>query len=147
MSSNEQYERLPISFHQTFIPERLYITALLRFAAKGKTGSDQEISQETGIPVGKVSGKVPAIIRYCKGMGLISVTRSAHASQREFDLTRFGRSVLLEDANLSEELSQWLAHLHLCRRQGGAEIWHLCFAQGFPVLGMEISGKELTGFL
>ena len=147
MNKDEQYKRLSISFHQTFIPERLYITAFLRFVASGKTGTDQEISEETGIPVGKVSGKVPAIICYCTGMGLISIEKGSSVAKRSFNLTQFGRCVLLEDANLSEDITQWLAHFHLCRRQGGAEIWYLCFAKGYPVLGMEFSENEITEYL
>lgn len=140
-------DRLSISFHQTFIPERLYITAFLRFVANGMTGTDQEISELTGIPVGKSSGKVPAIIHYCIGMGLVSVDKNIKTALRIFHLTPFGRSVLLEDPNLSEDLSQWLVHLYLCRRQGGAEIWHLCFAKGCDVLGMKFSEQGLTAYL
>lgn len=139
--------RLPVSFHQTFIPERQYIASLLRFVATGQTGTDQEISEQTGIPVGKSSGKVPAIIGYCVGMGLIDVQKKAGTSEKKFKFTSFGRAVLLEDSNLSEELTQWLAHLHLCRAHGGAEIWYLSFNKGFEVLGMDYTEDELTKFL
>ncbi len=58
MAKNTQknYHRLPVTFHQTFIPERAHISALLKFAAKGHKGTstplsvtDQEISAETGL--------------------------------------------------------------------------------------------------
>ena len=42
---------------------------MLRFAAAGKSGDYREIASETGIPMGNSSGKVPAIIDYCRGMG------------------------------------------------------------------------------
>lgn len=58
-------ERLSRSFHQTFIPERHYINALLKFAAKGGQGDIQAISECTGIPTGQSSGKVAPILDYC----------------------------------------------------------------------------------
>lgn len=140
-------KRLSVSFHQTFIPERQYIASLLRFVAAGQTGTDQDISEQTGIPVGKSSGKVPAIINYCSGMGLIKVQRIPGTGEKAFEFTPFGRAVLLEDSNLSEELTQWLAHLHLCRWNGGAEIWYLSFTKGYSVLGLEFAEQELTEFL
>ncbi len=70
-----KYQRLSVTFHQTFIPERAHISTLLKFAAKGHKGTstplsvtDQEISAETGIPTGQSSGKVPAMLDYCRGM-------------------------------------------------------------------------------
>ncbi len=156
-----KYQRLPVTFHQTFIPERAHISALLKFAAKGNKGTstlrqaqdiaplsvtDQEISAETGIPTGQSSGKVPAMLDYCRGMGLMTVEKGAQSRQKRPVLTDFGRTVLLEDSTLTEELSQWLAHLMLCRRQGGAEIWHLSFGNSADVLGMEfpVSGANCT---
>lgn len=139
--------RLSVSFHQTFIPERQYIADLLRFVATGQTGTDQDISAQTGIPVGKSSGKVPAIISYCSGMGLIDVYKKTGIGEKGFEFTPFGRAVLLEDINLSEELTQWLVHLHLCRVNGGAETWYLCFNKGYKVLGMDFTEGELNDFL
>ena len=144
----EKNNRLSIFFHQTFIPERQYIASLLQFVATGQTGTDQDISKQTGIPVGKFSGKVPAIISYCSGMGLVKVLKKAGTAGRKyFEFTPFGRAVLLEDSNLSEELTQWLVHLHLCRKNGGAEIWYLSFNKGYNVLGMGFTEDELTKFL
>jgi len=140
-------KRLPINFHQTFIPERQYISSLLHFVATGQTGTDQDISDQTGIPVGKSSGKVPSIISYCSGMGLIKVQKVAGSGEKAFKFTSFGRVVLLEDSNLSEELTQWIAHLHLCRQTGGAEIWYLSFNKGYDVLGLEFTEQDLTRFL
>jgi len=65
------HSRLPRNFHKTFKPERQYITAMLRFAASGQEGNCQFIAASTGIPTGSSSGKVPAILDYCRGMGLI----------------------------------------------------------------------------
>ena len=143
----EKNNRLSLFFHQTFIPERQYIASLLQFVATGQTGTDQDISKHTGIPVGKSSGKVPAIINYCSGMGLVDVQKKSGSGEKTFEFTPFGRAVLLEDSNLSEELTQWLVHLHLCRKNGGAEIWYLSFNKGYNVLGMGFTENELTKFL
>jgi len=139
--------RLPINFHQTFVPERKYIAALLQYAAGGNQGTDQEISIETGIPVGKSSGKVPAIISYSSGMGLIDVIQGDGQGKKRPTLTDFGRIALLEDVTLSESLSQWMAHLHLCRAIGGSEVWYQVFGPGRDVLGMEFSESDLDGYL
>ncbi|GKT09168.1 DUF4007 family protein [Desulforhabdus sp. TSK] len=147
MEKGEETVRLPVNFHQTFIPERIYLSSLLRLAARGGEGTYKEISAETGIPVGQSSGKVPAILNYCSGMGLIRVEKGTAPGQKRPVLTPFGRSVLLEDANLSEPLSQWLAHLHLCRENGGAEIWHLTFGRSSDVLGMTFSENDLEEYL
>ncbi len=76
---DKTYHRLPVTFHQTFIPERAHISALLKFAAGGNEGTstlrqaqdiaplsvtDQEISAKTGISTGQSSGKVPATLPF-----------------------------------------------------------------------------------
>ncbi len=71
----KRHNRLPVTFHQTFLPERAHIAALLKYAAGGKTGTDQEISADIGVPTGQSSGKVPAMLDYCAGMGLLTVER------------------------------------------------------------------------
>jgi len=119
----------------------------LKFAASGSEGTDQEISDCTGIPVGKSDGKVPAIVSYSSGMGLVRVTPGTYKSSRKISVTEFGRSVLLEDTFLSEPLSQWIAHLHLCRRFGGAETWFQVFADGFEILGSRFSENQVENYL
>ena len=66
-----QHNRLPRNFHRTFKPERQYITAMLRYAASDQEGDIQAIGAATGIPTGASTGKVPAILDYCRGMGLV----------------------------------------------------------------------------
>jgi hypothetical protein len=149
MSTKTQGEgdRLAVNFHQTFIPERSYLSSLLRFAARNGEGTYQEISAETGIPVGQSSGKVPALLNYSLGMGLLNIEQGAKPGRKRPVLTDFGRSVLLNDLNLSESLTQWLAHLHLCRIKGGAEIWHLTFGQSSDILGMQFHEADLEDYL
>lgn len=138
--------RLPFNFHQTFIPERVYLGEMLKFAAAGKDATLQDISAQTGIPMGKSSGKAPAILDYCCGMGLVALPprRVAVKSPR---LTSFGRVVFLEDKFLKLPLTQWLAHLHLCRPDAGAEAWFLTFVKGRPILGDSFDTAQVERFL
>ncbi|MBF0232647.1 MAG: DUF4007 family protein [Desulfamplus sp.] len=140
-------QRLPHNFHQTFIPEKQYLAALLRYAADGLSGLFPEMADATGIPMGKSSGKMPAIFNYALGMGLIEDKSKERAAIKKPILTPFGRTVLLEDPNFSEELTQWLAHFNLCRRFQGADIWFLTFGPGQDSIGMEFSKDDLDHYL
>jgi hypothetical protein len=146
MQGNATSTRLPFSFHQTFVPERTYLSSMLRFAASGKQGDHQTIASETGIPMGKKAGKAPAILDYCRGMGLIEILADRNAIKTP-SLTPFGRIVLLEDSHIAESLTQWLAHFHLCRPIGGAEAWFLVFAKGRKRLGDSFARKQLEDLL
>ncbi len=138
--------RLPFSFHQTFIPERVYLTVMLAFAAAEKDGTLPEISAKTGIPMGKSSGKTPAILDYCYGMGLVTLD-PRNGAVRAPRLTPFGRVVFLEDKFLKQPLTQWLAHFHLCRPDAGAEAWFLAFVKGRKILSDSFSQEQLERFL
>lgn len=144
---SEPEKRLPRNFHKTFIPERQYIAALLKYVAAGKWGNDQEISDATGIPTGKSSGKVPAIRDYCKGMALIRPVKSAVTQAKQMELTPFGRVVLQEDQFLNESLTQWICHFNLCRPNGGADVWYHVFNKGFASLGTRFSKAALNNYL
>jgi hypothetical protein len=138
---------LPINFHKTFIPERHFIAALLDYAALGKSGSLQDISADTGIPMGQINGKVPAIIDYARGMGLIEVQPGADKGMKVPKLTSFGRSVFAEDKFLGEELTQWIVHMNLCRPDIGALAWNAVFSKGRNVLGGRFDKQQLEDYL
>jgi len=137
---------LPLYFHKTFIPERRLIAAILDYAAAGKKGNYQEISSETGIPMGKSSGKVPAILAYATGMGLIKVFTEKGAVKKPI-LTPFGKVIYAEDKYLSESMVQWLAHMNMCRSDIGARAWHAVFAQGRNIIGTSFSREQLEEYL
>ena len=99
---------LSVNFHQTFIPERRLIAALLDYSIKGKQGTIKEMSEETGIPMGKYSGKMPAILDYCKGMGLIEVQEEGKGIKRPI-LTQFGVIVQAEDKFMGKRLFNGLS--------------------------------------
>jgi len=143
MSKVEQNSRLSRNFHRTFKPERRYITAMLRFAASGEVGDAQVIASATGIPTGSSSGKVPAILDYCRGMGLIRLMGPERSAIKKPELTPFGRSVLLEDPYLKSGLSQWIAHLQLCGPRTGADVWYQVFFRGTSSLGMTFERTKL----
>ncbi len=144
---NLEYYRLPRNFHKTFIPERQYINAMLRFAASGGIGNYQDIASETDIPMGNSSGKVPSILEYCKGMGLVKLNNRYKKGIKKPELTPFGRTVLLNDPFLKERVTQWIAHLNLCSPIFGADVWYYTFFKGFHELGMSFQRENLTKYL
>lgn len=142
-----QGSRLSRNFHRTFKPERQYITSMLRFAASGAEGDVQAIAAATGIPTGASSGKVSAILDYCRGMGLIRLGGQNRSAVRKPELTPFGRSVLLEDPYLKAGLSQWIAHLNFCGPLTGADVWYQTFFKGTQSLGMTFERPKLESHL
>lgn len=142
-----QDSRLSRNFHRTFKPERQYIAAMMRFAASGNEGDAQAIAAATGIPTGTSTGKVPAILDYCRGMGLIRLGGQERSTVKKPELTPFGRSVLLEDPYLKTGLSQWIAHLNLCSPLTGADVWYQVFFKGMQPLGMVFERSKLESHL
>lgn len=137
---------LPLSFHKSFIPERHFIAAILHYAALGRSGTYQEISLETGIPMGESTGKVPAILDYARGMGLIEPTAGGSAMKTP-TLTPKGRAMYLEDRYLAEPMSQWAVHMSLCRGDTGAPSWNAAFARSRLALGPSFTRPQLESHL
>lgn len=138
---------LPVNFHRTFVPERHLVGALLHYAALGKAGTYQEISADTGIPMGKFTGKVQAILDYARGMGLVVTDDGSRGREKAPVLTPLGRVVYTEDRFLGLELTQWLIHANLCSRATGAAAWTSAFAIGRWVLGSRFSREQLEAYL
>lgn len=138
---------LPLNFHRTFIPERHHIAALLEYAALGKQGTFQEISEQTGIPMGSSTGKVPAMLDYARGMGLLEVARQSGPRTKKPVLTAFGRAVYQNDRLMGEPTTQWALHIHLCRGDIGAVAWRAVFANGWRALGGAFGRDELEKYL
>lgn len=144
--SKKQTNRLPRNFHKSFIPERRFIHALLRFAASRNSGTIQDISDATGIPTGVSSGKVAPTLDYCRAMGLL-ILPARRSAVKSPELTAFGRVVLLEDPYLKTEITQWLAHLNLCAGDNGAEVWYQTFWNGAARLGPVFERDSLENWL
>lgn len=146
LKDRERFERLSLFFHQSFVPERRYLSALMSFAAKHRDVGLEEVAESTGIPTGESSGKVEPTILYAKGMGLIEVSRG-QVGRWSLCLSPLGGIVLTEDPFLSERFTQWILHLQLCRRRGGADAWHTVFAEGRLALGKVFDEAALKAFL
>lgn len=147
MPEATQHSRLPRNFHRTFKPERQYIHAMLAFAASGEEGDYQVIAEKTGIPTGASTGKVPAILDYCRGMGLVRLVGPDRSAVKKPELTAFGRTVFLEDRFLKTSVTQWIAHLNLCGSISGADVWYQTFCAGMQALGMRFSREQLESHL
>jgi hypothetical protein len=120
----------------------------LRYSAAGKSGDFNEIGSATSIPMGSSSGKVPSILDYCRGMGLIKLSVATKKSALKTpELTDFGRIVLLEDPFLKCEITQWIAHFNLCNPTSGADVWYYTFFSGFGGIGDKCSRSDLENFL
>ncbi|MBN2839164.1 MAG: DUF4007 family protein, partial [Fusobacteriaceae bacterium] len=132
--------RLPLNFHQTFIPERRYISILLEKIKDSINLNDQELSALTSIPMGSSSGKLPAMLAYAKGMGLLKIESG---SERTISLTPLGKLIKEEDLFLQEGLTQWILHLELCKKTTGAELWYQVFTSCFQ----SITGSFTTNKL
>jgi hypothetical protein len=144
---------LPLSFPQTFLPDRDLLARLLRFTAQVGSGSKEAISQATGIPTGASTGKVEPMIRYALGMGLIDANKTT-GGVWQLNLTPLGGIVFQQDAALSEPLTLWLLHLLLCRRYGLAspatgiaDAWFALFAEGAVRLGKRFTLADYLALL
>ena len=130
-----------INFHQTFRPEKQYITAILEIAEGSGYMSVKDISLQTGIPSGKSSGKVEPHILYASFMGLIYYDKK----EAEYSLkrTELGEEVYREDPGLQEELTILLCHCMMQRNQAGASLWATTFRSVLPRYRMGISKDML----
>lgn len=148
-AKKDQAKLLPLNFHMTFKPERIYLHALMKFVADGGIGTVQEISVHTGIPTGASSGKVKPIINYCMGMGLLRpISDKQSPGLKALELTNFGKRVFLEDKLFNYPITQWLAHFNMCHPHTGAAAWVHAFANSYPApLGRSFTQEMLSEHL
>lgn len=111
------------SFHETFVPETSYLFQILKLAKTSQLYNltNEEISKQTLIPTGKVSGKVLPHILFAEGMGLIANDNGLSK------LTPLGLSVYDNDSLLDEKITQWILHVNLCDFEEGALLWSKVF--------------------
>lgn len=122
--------RQNLNFHQTFKPERNYISSILTDGEFCSGMTVQEIAEQTGIPTGKSSGKVEPTLTYCEFMNLISKEKANGVYRIE--LTSMGKCIRSEDIGLSEKLTMLLCHCMMVRRVKGAGLWSYIFHEIFP---------------
>lgn len=142
-------ERLAKNFHLTFIPEKQYLGSILSYAANSGLYEISAIAEGTGIPTGKSSGKAIPTADYSVGMGLARLQQVGEKKDKisTIQLTNFGRAVYLGDRFLQEELTQWIAHLYLCNKNKGAELWYQLFWNAAPAFGNEFRYDEFLKWM
>lgn len=153
--ANTVLQTLPLSFTQDFRPERRLLSQLLYFTRDHGEGDKHQISELTGIPTGKSTGKVEPMIYYAIGMGLILANRDK--GYWSLKLTILGQQLLSEDPYLSEEVSLWLIHLMLSRpspdkEKNGSSVgvvrpWFSLFSLSHTRLGITFTANDYENFM
>lgn len=128
-----------VNFHKTFSPQESYITKIMELAKDRYTGSKEEISEETGIPTGKTSGKVVPHILYAQYMGLTAHTLSK--GKYTLQLTDLGKLVFENDKYLFEDISRLICHYNMCDEVSGAYLWSFIYS-GLPIMLDETISEE-----
>lgn len=123
--SDNIYTYDSVNFHKTFIPEEVYITKILELAERNYSGTKEQISDVTGIPTGKISGKVIPHIKYANYMGMINY--QLEKSVFTLSLTEFGETVLIQDKHLFEDITKLICHFNMCDKDNGAYIWSFIY--------------------
>ncbi len=113
-----------VNFHQTFPPTLEYLSRLLEITDMNDALSKEEISEITGIPTGKSSGKVEPHIDYAIYMGLVE-NISNQSGKYKLKRTKLGNIIMREDLGLREEVTQLLCHIRLTSPSTGAFLWKL----------------------
>ena len=128
-----------VNFHKTFSPQDSYITKILELAKANFIGSKEEISEETGIPTGKTSGKVVPHILYTQYMGL--TTHPLSKGKYTLELTDLGKTVLENDKYLFEDITRLICHYNICDEEIGAYLWSFIYSR-LPLMLDETMSDE-----
>ncbi len=126
-------EPMELNFHQTFKPERSYISELLQVGEEINRVSLEELSKMTGIPQGKSSGKLVPHLKYAKLMGLLDYSLSNGLYTAH--LTDLGKELSEQDISLSENISILTLHHNIIKKESGADLWCYCFNDFFNRYG------------
>ena len=135
------YSRSQLQFHETFQPEPGYLAKLLVLASENYVGNKYEISEKTGIPTGKQKGKVEPHIRFSAYMGLINYT--CEKGTYSLSLPPLGDEIYSQDPFLHEQLSKWLCHYNIVRREKGAPQWSFLANEIHPGFIQSISSERI----
>ena len=114
---------------------------LLEACDAGEALTKEQISERTGIPTGKSSGKVEPHIWYCEYMGLIQDSR--FEGKHILTLTNLGRELLNQDPGMQEKVSTAVCHARISSLFGGAALWSLLFKEIFPKYPQGVSDSVL----
>lgn len=119
-----------LNFHQTFPPTTDGISRLLSVADQGGAYTKEELSEQTGIPTGKSSGKVEPYIRYAVYMGLLK--DQSEGGKHALSITPLGEEIRLQDPGLMELVSLMVCHARLTSGYSGASLWAYLFKSVLP---------------
>lgn len=125
MMNDNIYTYDSVNFHKTFVPEEVYITKILELAENNFCGTKEQISDITGIPTGKTSGKVVPHIKYAEYMGMINY--QLEKSVFRLSLTKLGETVLSQDKYFFEDITKLICHFNICDKDKGAYIWSFIY--------------------
>lgn len=114
-------KKLSINFNNTFGPNRLLMSKLLEYINTTNECSLEDIKNNTGITNGKTTGKVQPYLYYLSGMGLIDF--DVRDNRFVVKITSFGKEVLIEDSQLSLNITQWICHAFMCNKEYGSDVW------------------------
>ena len=114
-------KKLQLNFNMTFSPDRLSLSRLLMYLEKNEYSTVEDITKNIGITNGKYSGKVRPYIEYLVGMGLVDY--ELDNGKFHVIINKFGKSVLVEDPQMSMNITQWICHAFMCDLTYGSDIW------------------------
>lgn len=138
-------KNINLNFHQTVSFSKDYLAKILKISDGASFLTKEEISEITGIPTGKSSGKVVPHIYYGLYMGLI--TFSYENKRYNLNRTSLGNLILKEDSYLTENLTIELLNYFLTSNYLGAHMWKSISRDIFPkyrnILTRENLEKEL----
>jgi hypothetical protein len=145
-------KQLSTNFHETFLLDMNAISSILKVSAEGISATKEIISEITGIPTGKITGKVEPMIRYAYAMGLLKIT--VVKQKWSLEQTALGKIIYREDPSFAEPVTLWIMHLMLCRRvnregegKGVIDAWFSLFALSDIRLGKKFSSDNYVTFL
>lgn len=123
--SEIKYSYDTVNFHKTFAPQDSYLSKILELAYEQYVGTKEDISEITGIPTGKISGKVVPHILYAYYMGLISY--KLEKGKYTLSMTPLGKMIWENDKYLFEDVTKMICHYNLCDEYIGANIWSFVY--------------------
>lgn len=135
-------KKYELNFHQSFTVSMDYILKIMKlYFENALEYSKEEISELTGIPTGKSSGKVVPHIKYAKYFGLINY--NVDKGKYKINITDLGNILLEEDPYLNEEISLLLINYLICSEEEGADMWYYISNILMPKYNGEITKKLL----
>lgn len=134
-----------LNFHLTFPPDVKLLSRLMTSEVFEVPLTKEEISQRTGIPTGKSSGKVEPHIKYAEYMGLLydSVANGKHVLKK----TVLGDCISLEDPSLSEDVSVMVCYLRMTGFLDGAPLWETIMGEILPRNRFQMTETGLRNYL